>query len=334
MQSDMSHADDVSRTLVWPHGRAELQRLGAMLAPVFFSAPGHPDFAPMQVALWADESGSESLPGILRRLRGEWPCVPFGRVDRPAGLPPGWQPIEADDAWSHGYGSHHDWSWLPQTDALTLALTITTPDHIRLTRSVTALADAPALDITLRVEVDQPCTLPVALHPTLRLDAGRVLLDVPHAGSGLTYPVPAEPDASRLAPNRSFDDLSAVPCADGSSVDLSRYPQAIDSEELLQLQNVTGPVTLHYLDPGWSLALDWDRVLLPDVMLWVSHRGRRHAPWSGRHWALGVEPVNGVFDLARVAKPPADHPLASRLGITLKPDSPCVLRCRIAARPT
>jgi hypothetical protein len=330
----MSLSDnDASRTLVWPHGRAELQRLGAMLAPVVFSAPGQADFAPMQVAPWVDEPGAQALPGILRRLRGEWPCVPFGRTVCPPDLPRGWLPNAAGDAWGHGYGANHDWAWLAQTDALALALVLTTPDGTRLTRTVTAVVDAPALDLDLCVDVSTPRTCPIALHPTLRLDAGRVALDVPHAGRGFTYPVPAEPGVSRLAPNQRFDHLSAVPRADGSLADLTRFPQPIDSEELLQLQTITGPVTLHYLDAGWALMLDWERALLPDLMLWVSHRGRRHAPWNGRHWALGVEPLHGVFDLGRVATPPADHPLARRTGVALTPGVPWVLRYRIAATP-
>ena len=333
MRGDDGAMKDATRTLIWPHGRAELQRLGAMLAPIVFSAPGHADFSPMQVAPWADEPGADSLPGILQRLRGEWPCVPFGRADRPGGLPPGWQSHAASDAWGHGYASHHAWSWAPTPDALNLVLTIDTPDGIRLTRTVHAVADAPALDFSLRIEVDQPCTLPVSLHPTLRLDAGRVVLDVPHTGTGLTYPVPAEPEVSKLAPNRQFASLRDVPLADGGVVDLTRFPQARDSEEMLQLQQVTGPVTLNYLDLGWALSIDWDCALLPDVMLWVSHRGRRHSPWNARHWALGVEPVNGVFDLGRVAVPPADHPLAARRGLALAPQSPCVLRYRFQARP-
>ena len=334
MRGDDGDMNDATRTLVWPHGRAELQRLGGMLAPIVFSAPGHADFSPMQVAPWADEPGADALPGILQRLRGEWPCVPFGRSDRPDGLPPGWQSHDAGDAWGHGYAAHHAWSWAPSPDASSLVLKIDTPDGIHLIRTVSAVADAPALDISLRIEVERPCTLPISLHPTLRLDAGRVALDVRHNGTGLTYPVPAEPEVSHLAPNREFASLRQVPLADGGVVDLTRFPQARDSEELLQVQQVTGPVTLHYLDQAWALSIDWDRALLPDVMLWVSHRGRRHSPWNGRHWALGVEPVNGVFDLGRVAQPPADHPLAARRGLTLDPRSPCVLRYRFEARPT
>lgn len=324
---------DASRTLHWPHGSFELQRLGGMLAPVVFRAAGSADFAPMQVAPWADEAGHGAMPGLMQRLRGEWPCVPFGSATPRSDLPAGWQAREASDGWGHGFASNHAWQWLPSPDALTLALAITAPDGMRLTREVRADAHAPALDVTLRIEVAQACTLPVALHPTLRLDAGRVILDVPHVGEGLTYPVDPEPGISRLAANRHFADLHAVPRADGSSANLTQFPQPIDSEELLLLQAVSGPVALHYLDQGWSVAFDWDRSLLPDVMLWVSHRGRRHAPWNGRHLALGVEPLNAAFDLGRVATPPPGHPLANR-GIQLVPGLPCVIRYRMQATPT
>jgi hypothetical protein len=325
---------DPSRTLHWPHGRAELQRLGGMLAPVVFRADGARDFAPMQVAPWADESGADALPGILRRLRGEWPCVPFGRCDRPAGLPEGWGERDPGDHWGHGYAAHHDWQWIDTDDPLTLALQIEPPAPLRrLTRTVRARADAPALELTLAIEVQQACTLPIALHPTLRLNAGAARLQLPAHCGGVTYPVPAEPGISRLAPDRSFADLAAVPLATGGTLDLSRFPLPIDTEELLQLHALDAPVVLHYLDAGWALQIDWDHALLPDLMLWVSHRGRRHAPWNGRHLALGVEPVNGPFDLGRVADAPGGHLLANRGGLSLAPGAPLRIAYRLAARP-
>lgn len=325
---------DPTRTLRWSHGRAELQRLGGMLAPVVFAAPGAADFAPLQVAPWADEPGAGALPGILRRLRGEWPCVPFGRCDRPADLPPGWTALTPHDDWGHGFASHHDWQWVDTAGPLALALQIEPPAPLRrLTRTVRAQADAPALEVMLEIEVREPCTLPIALHPTLRLDSGAVQLHLPAHGGGVIYPVPAEPGISRLAPDRSFTDLSAVPLAEGGTLDLSRFPLPVDTEELLQLRALDGPVVLHYLDAGWSLQLDWDRASLPDLMLWVSHRGRRHAPWNGRHLALGVEPVNGLFDLGRVSAAPAAHPLAQRHGLSLMPGEPLRIAYRLAARP-
>ncbi|HET7795468.1 MAG TPA: hypothetical protein VFL64_18930 [Rhizobacter sp.] len=328
-------ADSVRR-LRWPHGEAELQALGGMLAPVVFRAAGHPDFSPLHVAPWADEPHTPALTGALARLRGDWPCVPFGRCDRPAGLPAGWPSREPSDTWGHGYASHHPWRWLSLDDPHALGLQIDLPAEQpvrQLTRIVRAVADRPALDIELHIAVAQPCTLPVALHPTLRLDAGRVQLDLAHDGPGLSYPVPAEPGHSRIAANQRFDTLAAVPLAGGGHADFSRYPQGANSEELLQLMTLRGPVTAHYLDAGWSLMLDWDRALLPDLMLWVSHGGRLYPPWNGRHFALGLEPLNGMWDLGRVTQVPTDHPLATRTGLQLAPGAPCVIRSRLAASP-
>ncbi len=329
--------DDV-RALTWAHGRAEVQRLGAMLGPVAFRAPGRVDFEPMHVAPWAGEPGADGLPALLRRLRGEWPCVPFGRVDPVASLPPGWTALQPADEWGHGYGSHHPWTWVPTDDPLTLCLSLLHPPGSavhRLTRTISAVPDSPALDIALRVEVRRHCKLPVALHPTARLDLGSLALRIPHRGVCLTYPVRTAPDVSRLAPNARFESLSRAPAADGREIDLSRFPQTADSEELVQLLDVTGPVELDYLEQGWMLELAWDLASLPDVMLWISHRGRHHAPWNGRHLALGVEPLNSVFDLARIAAPPSGHPLAARDGIALDPAHPHVIRysLRAVARP-
>ena len=72
------HGDDDYRGLGWAHGALTVQRLGAMLAPVTFVLADGRQVSPFHIAPWADEPGSDALPGILRKLRGEWPCVPFG----------------------------------------------------------------------------------------------------------------------------------------------------------------------------------------------------------------------------------------------------------------
>lgn len=313
-----------------------MQALGAMLAPVVFRAPSRPDFAPLHIAPWADEPAAERWPPALRTLRGEWPCVPFGRCDRPPELPSTWAPRTPDDNWGHGHAAHHAWRWLQTDDPLALQLQIDLPaehDIRRLTRRVRAVPDAPELELELTIEVRRRCTVPVALHPTLRLNAGRVRLAVTHDGPGVTYPVSAEPHRSRAAVDARFARLDAVPLAGGGTGDFTTYPQPSDSEELLQLMDIRDPVTVDFIDAGWRLALKWDHALLPDLMLWVSHGGRLHAPWNGRHFALGIEPTNAAFDLGRVATPAPGHPLASRTGLELTPDAPCVIRSRLSARP-
>lgn len=325
-----------TRRLRWAHGELEVQALGGMLAPVVFRAAGQADFAPLQVAPWADEPDAAQWDGLLRRLRGEWPCLPFGRCDAPDGLPPDWTLQPPGDAWSHGYASHHVWQWL-EAGPTTLALRIDYPADsaiAHLVRHIRPDPDRPAVDVTLEVHARRATTLPLALHPTFSLGLGRVRLRLPDFGCGHSYPVPCEAGVSRLRPDAAFAALEAVPSSDGAALDLTRFPLPHDTEELLQLRDLrSGTVQLDYLDAGWRATLAWPAQALPDLMLWISQRGRRQPPWNGRHLALGVEPVHGCFDLGRVARPPAGHALADRVGLRLDPAQPLRLQYRLSAQP-
>ena len=77
------------RALAWDHGCLSLQRLAGMLGPVTFLLPDGRQISPLQIAPWFADPRRETLPGVLRRLRGEWPCAPFG-ADAPRNLPEGW----------------------------------------------------------------------------------------------------------------------------------------------------------------------------------------------------------------------------------------------------
>jgi hypothetical protein len=152
-----------------------------------------------------------------------------------------------------------------------------------------------------------------------------------------SYPGQPGGAVSRLLADARSDSLTTMNGVDGT-LDLGSLPLDAPSEELLQVKSISAegnaaPFALHYLDYDACAGLWWDTERFPDLMLWVSNRGRIHFPWMSRHLALGAEPVNGVFDLARVAEPPQDHPLADRLGIALSPDSPWHTTYRIAAWP-
>lgn len=322
--------------LRWAHGEAELQSLGGMLGPVSFRLADGRRFQPLQVAPWADEPSSAALPGILRRLRGEWPCVPFGRDDRPSDLPRDWTPAPTSTAptWAHGYGSHHHWHLIDETrDRLKIAIDYPAGSPIvRLEREIVADPKQPALDILLTIITREAVTLPVALHPTFRLprDPGAVVIEKIVFDQAIAYPVPAEPGISHLTAGASSSTLTSMASRHGP-LDLTQLPLGFATEELLQLTRCHGPIVLHYRDADARVSLSWDQDRLPDVMLWLSNGGRIGEPWRGRHYALGVEPVNGPFDLGQVAMPPAGHPLAERRGIALIPDRPRLIGARVAA---
>ena len=309
-------ADDPYRGLGWEHGALTVQRHAAMLAPITFLLPGGRQVSPMHVAPWAQEPSATEQPGILQRLRGEWPCVPFGYSVNDPTAPAEWArlngPSEPNEE-IHGHSSNHPWSW-EEGDGLSLKLFIDYPAGNpvrRLVRIVTPDPNAPAVDIELRIEVKDACRLPIGLHPTFRLPAEVSSARIEPAAftEGCTYPGTVEPSAPLFAIDRAFVSLKAVPGRDGESIDVSRLPLAKDTEELLQLNRIDGTVALTNEAERYRVRLTWQKEHFPSLLLWISNRGRKGSPWNGRHLALGMEPICSPFGLGpAVAR--ADNPMA------------------------
>lgn len=316
-------------TLKWAHGEATVQAMGGMLAPVRFDIGSGRSVSPLHIAPWGDDP---AWPGLLRALRGEWPCVPFGTIDVPDGLPAGFMPRAAGDEWRHGFSSNHMWQCVEQTEHR-IALHIDYPQDSAvesLHRVIEASPDAPALTVTLTVRVRRDIVLPFALHPTFTVPTeGVEVLACPYRAVH-TYPVPIEPRYSRIAINRTFESLRALDTPDGS-FDVSRLPLPQITEELVQLEACRPPFVLRYPAENADVKLDWNTDDFPDAVLWISNGGRDYEPWSGKNFALGVEPVCGFFDLGRVVTPPPDHPLADRKGCRFEASKPRTIRYGLSA---
>lgn len=317
--------------LHWAHGSVSVQALGGMLAPLQFRFADGQTVSPLHVAPWG-QADDAALPGVLRKLRGEWPCVPFGASRPPPGLPAGWQMQNADDAWDHGYTSNHEWHLVEQTDT-TLSIAIDyPPGHAirRLERVIRPDPNAASVEVVLTVFARATTQLPIALHPTFVVPPEGVELLPPSASSIHTYPVPTEPQVSRLRPNTSGTTLSAMP-TDHGPLDFTRLPLPFATEELMQMVDCQPPFRLRYPHEAVEVQLDWDSQALPDVMVWISNGGRAHTPWSGRHYALGIEPMSGFFDLGRVVLPTDEYPLAKNKGVVVGPNHPFTVKYAISA---
>jgi hypothetical protein len=297
-------ANDAYRGLGWKHGALVVQRHAAMLAPLTFLLPNGRQVNPLHVAPWAEEPGTSELPGILQRLRGEWPCVHFGYSVTDPTAPAEWArlnvPAEPDEE-VHGHGSNHPWT-REEGSGASLRLSIAYPpgDPVkRLVRTITPDANAPAVDIELRIEIRDACRLPLGLHPTFHLPAkpGGARIEPAAFAEGRTYPGTVEPSAPLFAIDRAFTSLKAVPGRDGGSIDASRLPFARHTEELLQLNGIDGGVALANEAEGYRVRLTWQKEHFPSLLLWISNRGRKEAPWNGRHLALGMEPICSPFGL-------------------------------------
>ncbi len=304
------------RSLGWAHGSCTVQRLGGMIGPAVFVLPDGRQVSPLHVAPWADERGAVTLPGVLQRLRGEWPCVPFGySVPAMPDTPAEWAsllgPAEAGEE-VHGPSSNRLWDWAGIGPDGSITMTLDYPaDHPvrRIERTLRPDPTAPAIDFILRIETRATCQLPLGLHFTFRLP------NAPHAARiepgafrvGRTYPGTVEPGASDFAIGQTFADLHNVPNRDGGVTDATSLPFDRSIEELLQLDGINGTAALANISENWRARITWDAEVFPSLLLWYSNRGRTAFPWNGRHLALGMEPICSPFGLgpatARAANP-------------------------------
>lgn len=305
---------DKPLALGWNHGLLSVDRFGGRLGPVLFLLPDGRQVAPLAVASWFSEDIDLSHQPLFHRLRGEWPCVPFGfERDRPSAYD--WPASSAKQAIDsgHGFSASHDWEVLEASDEC-IKLAITYPaDHpiARLERMIRPVPDRPAIDLHLHVEARADCRLPLGLHPTLAapVGAGHWFIDLSPDTIVATCPYKPTPN-STVAPGR-FAPIAAVPTLEGKSVDARYFPPGFPTEELLQVLEVKGRVDLVNSSENYRLTLAWDPDHFPSLVLWISHRGLTNPPWNARFSALGVEPICSAFDLG-TAVSQAENPISRR----------------------
>lgn len=324
--------DEVFWSLAWAHGHLTVRAVGGMLAPLTFKLDDGREISPLYVAPWADESPTTPLSAMMRQLRGEWPCVPFGPGELPEGLPAGWTGRGVESPWFHGYSTNHAWTMVERSDTgFVFRIELPSDDPVAwMERRILVDARSASVSVELSLQPRRSAVVPFALHPTFAVPQGGLQLVPGEFTAVHTYPRQPEQGVSRLTPNQSAKSMHVLP-SDMGPLDMSTLPLAEPTEELLQLQDCSSPFLLRY-PAGVEVLLDWDRQHLPDVLLWISQRGRSHYPWNGRNQAVGVEPCNSCFDLTRVALPPQAHPLSHRSGLRLQQGKTMQIAYRISAR--
>jgi hypothetical protein len=287
MTAATSDLPGTPQPLVWSHGRAEIWPLGATIHHLEMRLPDGRLVRPLAEAPWHGDSdiiGDASIPAHLRHLGGEWPCVPFGS--------------SAADPVTHGYGTDNRWRLLNggrENSVWEIVYPADRPVE-RLRREIMGVHGHAAVDFTLTVTARRDCTLPIGLHPIVRLpDAGGTLrIEGSHA-YGETFPVVFQPDVSRLAPGARFAGTRALPLAGGGDTTLSALAAEV-TEEAFQLFGVDGDLRAVYPDDGYALQLSWQARDFPTCLFWLSAGGRTAKPWNGRFRGLGIEPLDARFE--------------------------------------
>ena len=246
--------------------------------------------APMHVAAWVDDPSVLDNPAILPNLKylaGDFFCAPFGKSD-------------VEPAPSHGWPANSPW---------------TTLEHVTFPGGVTArfALDRNVMGAKLVKEITLRDGHPFAYQRHIFSGGHGAVSVASHAmthfaGEGrLSFSPKAfcelpetlletDPAIGRslFATGVRFNDLSRLPLADGSTVELHRYPLAEAHEDFVML------VEAERSKLGWTAAVRpgaGDIVLslksandLPVTFLWFSNGGRFYAPWNRRHLGvLGIE---------------------------------------------
>jgi hypothetical protein len=279
---------------------------GGMLGPVTFFSDDAVPIRPYAIAPWAEESVPPGTAPMLVSLRGDWFCSAFGENAEPhAGqqLPPHGE--TANDRWRGiARGETNAGCWLQLGVELPLQ-----GGHCEATTALLANHSV----VYQRHDL-QGLTGPInpGHHATLAFPdiegAGRLSFSrLVHARTCVEPTArPEDRGYSRLKPDVEITDLRAVPCTDGSTTDLSRYPARRGFEDVAILCTDS------------TVALGWSAVTYPEqrfvwfalrnphqlasTLLWFSNGGRHFPPWNGRHVnVLGVEDITGFFHLGLAA---------------------------------
>ncbi len=280
--------------------------VGGHLGPVTFFPQDPTPIQPYAVAPWAEEPLPPETPPIIASLRGDWFCSAFGANAEPDANPR--LPL-------HGETANGEWRGIDyqQTAAgCWLRLGLELPLKGGSCEATTALLADHSV-IYQRHDL-RGLTGPInpGHHATLAFPdvAGSGRLSFSRFMHARTFLEPPERPENRgyswLKPDIEIHDLHAVPCIDGSTTDLCRYPARRGFDDIAILCTdpnvVLGWSSVTFPEQGFVWFALRNTEQLASTLLWFSNGGRHFPPWNGRHTnVMGIEDITGFFHVGLVA---------------------------------
>ncbi|MBL8895510.1 MAG: hypothetical protein JNJ53_12965 [Rhizobiales bacterium] len=295
------------------YGRGTVYPTAALFTDIEFKLPSGRWVRPMATAPWG-EVLDPAIPGHLRRLGGEFFCLPFGGGGTVLDPVPGWESLTMTPVNEpmHGPAANQDWQIITH-DTNSVRLSLDLPDEYlvsRIERYICLDTSSPSAGATITLHIRRDGRVPVAFHPILRLpeNLSRLVLSASFE-KGFTYPALIEPDRMACEPGQTFANLERVPKRRGDTVDLSRLPLGQKVDDVVLLAGMKAPLRGAFLDDGFELTVDWPHDLLPHCLVWIHDRGIDVPPWNGTYRGIGIEPLASAFD-APWAISTGENPLA------------------------
>ncbi|MDP4624719.1 MAG: hypothetical protein NWT08_06220 [Akkermansiaceae bacterium] len=310
-----------------------ITREGGHLAPVEFTL-GERTVSPYSLSPWKPSEVDPSLPPLLKNLRGDFLCLPFGPQEN---APP------------HGETANHDWEKISETpDSLSLAIEAADVSA-KITKTISLHPGQTALYISHTIEGLEG-DWNYGNHPILDftgLPDESVHISVSPFRWASVYPEwfsnPSDGAHQALKIGALFSDLKEVPLADGGTTDLTRYPARPAAEDLVMMVSEEASTEQPF---AWSACvLDgyvWFALKnpadFPATLFWISNGGRSAEPWDSRHISrIGIEEVCSHFcDGVDISRKDLLHNLSVPTSRRFSKDKPVTLKLiqAVAAVPT
>ena len=294
---------------------AFVTEMGGQLAPVTFDRAGR-KLQPYSVAPWAEERLDPSLPPIIKALRGDFFCLPFGGNATPFGKEK--HPV-------HGETANARWHFRAlETKAGRTCLHLSLATKVRSGRVDKRIWLVEGQDTVYSQHVVSGMTGPMNLghHAMLKFpdSPGSGLVSTSRFVYGQVFPqafeLPENRGYSWLKSGAEFDSLAKVPTITGETADLTRYPARRGFEDLVMMVN---DVEVPFAWTAVSFPKEryvWfalkDPRVLRETVFWLSNGGRHYPPWSSRHVnVMGLEEVTSCFHLG-LAESARKNPISEK----------------------
>ncbi|CAN5449474.1 hypothetical protein BH09PLA1_BH09PLA1_20820 [soil metagenome] len=285
-----------------PQVQAFVTRAGGHVGPVTFRLNGR-KISPYSVAPWATEKSVQRdprTPSIIKALRGDFFCMPFGGNG---------SPFNREKHPVHGEVANANWNFESlekKTEGVQLRLSLKTKiRRARIDKSISLRKGHHAI-YSRHVISGAAGPMTIGHHAMLKFPdlPGSGVISTSRFAFGQVFPEPVERPENRgysmLKPGAEFDSLSRVPTITGETTDLSRYPARRGFEDLVMLAGEADEPFAWTAVAFASRRFVWFALKNPRVLrstiLWLSNGGRHYPPWNGRHVnVMGLEEVTANF---------------------------------------
>lgn len=252
---------------------------------------------PMHIAPWENENLDPSLPPMLKMLRGDFFCAPFGDSD-----------LLKEESRSHGSSANDSWEQIELTKTsmkFKLSQTIMGAD---LFKGISIREDESVV-YQKHTFMGGEGKIPIGHHAMLKVKNKCYISFSDFIFAG-TPPMPIESDPQKgrsiLKYPQRFTDLSLIKLYDDNSTDASVYPFYQGHEDLYMVISRKdihfGWSALSCPNEGWLWFSIKNTNILPNTVIWLSNGGRYYPPFSSRHTnVIGIEETASYFHLGHKA---------------------------------